>query len=99
MELKNQVAILIGLNDVGIAVAKGLLDEGATLVVADKNQKNVDEVLEHAKSTNRETLGIICDATQEEQVQVLIKKTIEDFGKIEILVTNFWWSKLMPFVD
>ena len=37
MELENKVVIFVGLNDVGIAVAKGLLDEGAILTVGDKD--------------------------------------------------------------
>lgn len=99
--IKNKVTIIIGLNDVGIAISKGLLDEGAILIAADKEQKNIDSVKHYAKSTKREKklLVQLCDATKEEEIKKLIQKTIESFGKIEILITNFWFSKLMPFID
>ncbi|MHA1301529.1 MAG: SDR family NAD(P)-dependent oxidoreductase [Candidatus Helarchaeota archaeon] len=101
MGLKNKVTILIGLNDVGIAVGKGLLDEGVILIAADKNKNNIDKIIEYGKSIKNEenTVGIVCDATKEEEIKSLVEQIIKKFGRIDILITNFWFSKLMPFVD
>jgi len=99
MELKDKVAILVGLNDVGIAVAKGLIDSGASVVVGDTEQKNIDSVTDYAKSVNGKAIGIICDATKDDQVKSMVQKTLENFEKIDTLITNFWESKSVPFID
>ncbi len=99
MELDNKVAILIGLNDVGIAVAKGLLNEGAAVAVSDTDQTKIDIIAEYAKSVSGKILGVICDVTKTEQVQSLIQKTLDNFKKIDILITNFWDSKSVPFIE
>lgn len=98
MQLKNKVAIIIGLDAIGIEVAKGLLKEGANLTVADKDQEKIDIITDYAKSIEKETLGIICDPTQEDQVKSVIEKTL-DYGNIDILITNFYWNKLVPFIN
>ncbi|MHA1378112.1 MAG: SDR family NAD(P)-dependent oxidoreductase [Candidatus Helarchaeota archaeon] len=99
MELKDKIAILVGLNDVGIAVAKGLINEGAALVAGDTDQGRIDIITDHAKTVNGKAIGIICDATKDDQVKAMIQKTQEEFERIDILVTNFWESKSVPFVD
>ncbi|MHA1377630.1 MAG: hypothetical protein ACTSRG_04505 [Candidatus Helarchaeota archaeon] len=71
MKLKDKVAIIIGLNDVGIAVSKSLLDEGVILIAADKEQKNINIIADYAKSIKKKDklLGLMCDATKREDVE------------------------------
>ena len=84
--LKGKIAIVTGAaQGIGEAVAKALIDEGATVVVADVQ-------IETGKAT-AERLGqaasfIPCDITDVGQVRSLIDATVERFGHLDIMVNN-----------
>ena len=84
--LKGKIAIVTGAaQGIGEAVAKALIDEGATVVVADVQ-------IETGKAT-AERLGqaasfIPCDITDVGQVRGLIDATVERFGHLDIMVNN-----------
>ena len=88
--LLDQVAIITGgAQGLGAAIVQRLAAEGAHVVVADMNlagaQATADAV---AQATGRRTLALAVDVTVEEQVVALIDQTLENFGRLDILVAN-----------
>ena len=73
----------------GKAVATQLALEGANVVICSRNLESLQKAKsEIAKKTNKEVSIIACDVTDETQVQQMIDSIKDEFGAIDILVTN-----------
>ncbi len=88
MKLENKVAIITGSSrGIGAATAKLFAEEGAHVVVNYKNSKaEAEKVFESLKGKNH--LLIQADITKENEVKDLVKKAIDKYGRIDILVNN-----------
>ena len=88
-ELKDKIAIVTG---GGRGIGKGIALEyaraGANVVVASRNQENIEEVAAEIKALGRESLTIATDIRAPEQVENMVKQTVDRFGRIDILVNN-----------
>jgi len=89
-DLTDKVAIVTGgSKGLGAAMAEGLASAGAKLVLTSRNQEEVDEVATRINlEYGTEAVGIKADVTSQDEVQALVDKTIEYFGKIDILINN-----------
>jgi|WetSurMetagenome_2_1015567.scaffolds.fasta_scaffold30996_3 3-oxoacyl-[acyl-carrier protein] reductase len=102
MRFSDQVAIVTAAAGAGIgqATARALAMEGATVVIADQHPKRTREVSRMIKETYRtESLGIVCDVTEQEQIENVVKRTIDEFGKIDILVNNAGFDVFKPLEE
>jgi 3-oxoacyl-[acyl-carrier protein] reductase len=81
---------------IGNATARRCLEEGASLVVADKHERRLAETAEELG-----VLGVPCDVTVEEDVQRLFADAVEasPTGGIDILVNNAGLGGTAPLVD
>lgn len=74
---------------IGSAVARRCIEEGATVIISDVHEKRLEATSEALAQINGEKpFSIVCDVTNEQQVQNLFDKTIEEYGKIDILINN-----------
>src|SRR5260370_35170665 len=99
MLLKDKVALITAGAGAGIghAVATRFLEEGAEVVVTDAHPRRTPEVAsELSKQFGREVLGVAVDVTQKQQIENAVKKTIDRFGRIDILFNNAGINKLEP---
>src|SRR5262249_43341150 len=88
MRLKDKVAIVTGAaSGIGKEIAKAFVREGARVAIADLNQKASDAAAAELGDT-RKALGVIMDVTNEQQVEAGVARTVEQFGKIDVLVSN-----------
>src|SRR3989344_1578166 len=90
MRLEKKVAIITGgSSGLGRGMVSCMAKEGATVVVADLNKKQAEEVVKFcADSYSAKGLALEIDVTKEQKVQEMIKAVIGHFGKIDILVNN-----------
>ncbi|MDY8136350.1 glucose 1-dehydrogenase [Aquimarina sp. 2201CG5-10] len=87
--LEGKVAIITGSSKgIGKAIAWGLAEHGAKVVISSRNQEAVDEVATEFKNAGLVAVGIACHIGKPEQRKHLIDKTIEHYGGIDILVNN-----------
>ena len=99
MKLKDKVAIVTGsAAGIGKAIAKEFADEGAKVVVADIN---FDRATETAKEIGRGAIAVKVDVTKWDEVSTMVKKTVEAFGRVDILINNAGivrkgWVKDLP---
>jgi len=88
-KLDGKVAIITGSSKgIGLAIARGLAEHGANIVLSSRNQESLDVQVNQLKKDGLNAVAHSCHVGDENQRKDLIKKTIESFGKIDILVNN-----------
>lgn len=87
--LQDKVAIITGGNSgVGAATAIMFAKEGAKVVISARRKPQLEEVAQKIKDAGGEVLPIVCDISKTQDADKLIEKTIETFGKIDILINS-----------
>jgi len=96
-DLSNKVAIVTGGGTgIGRTIALEFAKAGADVVVGSRKQVNLDRVAEEIKALGRHSLAIATDVRIPEQVDNLVKQTVDRFGRIDILVNNAGASFMCP---
>ena len=88
--LKDKIAVVTGgAQGLGEAICQRLAREGAHVVVADLNLEGAERVAaEIATQTDRRAVAAQVDVTNESQVEVMIDRAVDTFGRLDILVSN-----------
>jgi NAD(P)-dependent dehydrogenase (short-subunit alcohol dehydrogenase family) len=87
MRLKDKVAIVTGAaQGIGAAYARGLAKEGAAVAVVDILDPN--PTVKAIQDSGGKALPLKIDVSDEKQTHDMAKKTLEAFGRIDILINN-----------
>lgn len=87
--LEGKVALVTGASyGIGFAIAEGMAKAGATIVFNDIRQELVDKGLAAYKEAGVEAHGYVCDVTDEDAVQAMVKQIAQEVGVVDILVNN-----------
>ena len=98
--LDGKIALVTGASyGIGFAIASGFAKSGATIVFNDINQELVDKGLKAYEEAGIQAHGYVCDVTDENAVQGLVKKIEEEVGVIDILVNNAGIIKRIPMIE
>jgi 2-dehydro-3-deoxy-D-gluconate 5-dehydrogenase len=101
--LVDKVAVVTGASQgIGRAIALGLAQAGADVVLAkypDKRQTEIKEVQAAIEALGRKAMIVQTDVADVAQVQALIDKTKESFGRVDILINNAGWTAPTPALD
>ncbi|HPT88358.1 MAG TPA: gluconate 5-dehydrogenase [Bacillota bacterium] len=98
--LEGKIALVTGASyGIGFAIAKGMAKAGATIVFNDINQELVNKGLEAYKAEGIDAKGYVCDVTNEEQVNAMVKQIEAEVGIIDILVNNAGIIKRIPMTE
>ena len=88
MRLKDKVAIVTGAaSGIGKQIAKTFVREGGRVVIADLNQKAADATATELGGAGK-ALGVAMDVTNEQQVDAGVARAVQQFGKVDVLVSN-----------
>ena len=101
--LLDKIAVVTGASQgIGRAVALGLAQAGAHLVLAkypEKRQDEIKAVQAEIEALGRKAIVVQTDVAEVDQVRALMEKTTETFGRIDILVNNAGWTGTTPALD
>jgi sorbitol-6-phosphate 2-dehydrogenase len=88
--LLDKIAIVTGGGQgLGQALCFRLAEEGAHVVVADINAKTAQETASAIRErTDRQALAMTVNVTDEAQVEAMVQRTVDAFGRLDILVAN-----------
>ena len=86
MLLENKVAIITGAGSgMGRATAIKFASEGASVVVADLNDVGAKETVDTIAAAGGKAIAVKVDISDEAQVEAMVKKAVDTYGKIDIL--------------
>ena len=88
-KLDNKVAIITGASQGrGRGIALAFAREGCRVVVAARSADALTAVADECKALGAEALAVPTDVADEAQIEGLFAKTIERFGRLDLLVNN-----------
>ena len=99
-DLTGKVALITGASyGIGFAIATAMANCGATIVFNDIKQELVDKGLAAYKEAGITAHGYVCDVTNEDAVNAMVKQITEEVGHINILVNNAGIIKRIPMCE
>lgn len=89
-KLNGRVALITGGNrGLGKAMAQALAEAGAEVALTSRSGERAQAVaVEITTATGKTCRGYALDVTQPDQVEVVVAQTINDFGRLDILINN-----------
>lgn len=100
MKLKGQTALVTGGGrGIGRAICLAFAKEGANIVIAARNEKEMGETAKLVKKEGSKALTVHVDVRQEEDVRNLIAQTVEKCGRIDILINNAGVAYMKPIEE
>ena len=99
--LENKVVVISGVGPaLGTTLARRCAEAGADLVLAARTAERLTEVADEVKSLGRRALAVSTDITDEEQVANLVTRSLEEYGKVDVLINNaFRVPSMKPLAD
>jgi 3-oxoacyl-[acyl-carrier protein] reductase len=86
---ENKVAIVTGAaQGMGKQAASDLAAEGAKVVITDIERQVLDATVAEIRAAGGECLGIVNDISRREEVDLLVRRAVETYGTIDILINN-----------
>jgi gluconate 5-dehydrogenase len=100
-DLTGKVALVIGGNPggIGYAQALGLAEHGADVIMASSSLDDSKKVADEIRALGRQSMAVKVDVTQEQSVADMVKRALEAFPRLDILVNDFSTRIRKPAVD
>ncbi len=88
-DLTGRVAIVTGASrGIGEAIARGLAENGATVVLASRKQDDLDAVVQAIKDAGGKALAAACHTGKPEDIGQLFDRVMAEYGRVDVLVNN-----------
>lgn len=99
MRLENQVALVTGgASGIGLATALAFAREGATVAIADVRPDPAEAAADQVRQLGRPALAIAANVGKRAEVQAMVERTVQEFGRLDILVANAGIARSGPFL-
>lgn len=88
-DLTRRVAIITGGSlGLGRQMAEGLAEMGADLVLCARKKERCEQAADELRKLGVRVLPVACDVTKSNDIQSLVEETLNEFGRIDVLVNN-----------
>jgi 3-oxoacyl-[acyl-carrier protein] reductase len=99
-KLEGKVAIVTGsTSGMGRATALLFAREGAKVVVTGRNEERAKAVVDQIKADGGEGMYLLVDTSKPEDAKILVDKTVEAYGTVDILYNNAGALSLSPLQE
>ena len=99
-DLRGQAAIVTGGSQgLGEAIARRLLDAGASVTICARRRERVERAAEQLGQGGRPIIGITADVSQPDDVRRVVDATVQRYGGLHILVNNAGSWKVIDSLD
>ena len=98
--ITGKVALVTGASSgIGRASAIALTEQGAKVVVGARRIDKLNSLVEEIKAKGHEALAVQMDVTKKEDILNAVAKTVETFGRLDILLNNAGVAEFAAFLD
>jgi NADP-dependent 3-hydroxy acid dehydrogenase YdfG len=98
--LDGKVALVTGAGrGIGRAASLSLARQGAHVVVAARTKGELDSLVREIEKLSSSALAVAADVSRENDVDELIRKTVERFGRVDVLVNNAGIGAFAPVAE
>lgn len=88
-DLSGRVALVTGGNGgIGFGIAEGLIDAGATVMIAGRDQTKSDAAVAELRKRGGTAEAITVDVAEETSCRAMVTAVVEAFGRLDVLVNN-----------
>jgi NAD(P)-dependent dehydrogenase (short-subunit alcohol dehydrogenase family) len=88
-DFTGQVALVTGgSSGMGLATAQAFAEAGAAVILADVNEAALSAAAEDLTTAGHQALGVVCDVSQEDQVDAMVKQAVATFGRLDMAFNN-----------
>ncbi len=95
--LDGRTAVVTGASSgLGVVFARALADAGASVVVSARRRERLEALAADIENAGGRALAVSCDVSREEEVERLAARTLERFGRVDVLVANAGVSDPQP---
>jgi NAD(P)-dependent dehydrogenase (short-subunit alcohol dehydrogenase family) len=99
MRLDGKVAVVTGgAKGLGRACAERFLSEGANVAIGDINEEELEATVEALGHAER-LIGVECDVTRRADVETLVARAVDRFGRLDIMLNNAGIARSQDFLD
>ena len=89
LSFENKVVLITGAaSGLGLATAKAFAESGASVVLADWNEKDAQSAAQELANKGHKTLAVRCDVSNDAQVEAMVKQTVATFGRLDAAYNN-----------
>jgi NAD(P)-dependent dehydrogenase (short-subunit alcohol dehydrogenase family) len=89
ISFENKVALVTGAaSGLGLATARAFAEAGASVVLADWNEKQAQAAAEDLARKGHKTLAVGCDVSDDTEVEAMVKQTVATFGRLDAAYNN-----------
>jgi NAD(P)-dependent dehydrogenase (short-subunit alcohol dehydrogenase family) len=100
LDLTGQTAVVIGgTSGIGRVMTRALAEAGADVVATSRRMDVVEDTAMEIESIGRATLRVPSDVTDRASLETVLAKSIERFGKVEIMINCAGRTKRVPSLD
>ena len=87
--VKDKVVFVTGAaSGIGKQIAESFLKNGAKVMFSDINQEALNNTIAELQKEGYDCMSVKCDVTKEEEINHAIDKTVEKYGRLDILINN-----------
>jgi NADP-dependent 3-hydroxy acid dehydrogenase YdfG len=87
--LRGKVAIVTGASKfTGKTIALEMAKAGADVAVCARTADAIEATAKEIRALGRRSIGVAVDVRETEQVNNFVKKTLDEFGRVDVLVNN-----------
>jgi meso-butanediol dehydrogenase / (S,S)-butanediol dehydrogenase / diacetyl reductase len=98
--LQNKVVFVTGgAQGLGEGIALRLAEEGASVVIADINGAKAQSVVDGLVREGRQAMAVTLDVAERKQMRDAVRKTVERFGRLDVMFNNAGFNRPLPFMD
>src|SRR5260370_10773747 len=89
ISFENKVALVTGAaSGLGLATVKAFAESGASVVLADWNEKEVQAAAKDLADKGYKTRAIRCDVSDDAQVEAMVQQAVSTFGRLDAAYNN-----------